>query len=617
MNVLSSDSITNPTTTITPPTGSSYIARIGNPDDPGKYVWENRLMQSFDAGAKSLSLQYNFFSRDNSNDIPGFFIRLNGQEIFRKNDLGSDFVNAASTGWTQFMYDLSGHTDPKVNLALYAGNTSDTSVQSWVYVADVTTYFVSAPSHATYTITGADTGGAGINHYEYQIDGGSWTNGDTFSVPANGDHTIGYRSVDNAGNSFTATVKLITDATAPSAVTDLSATTTENTATLSWTAPGNDDGTPPTGRAALYDIRYQKMDPTATDCTGFIFDTAILISKPPSPGQYGAPETLEILGIDPASNYCFALKSSDEAPNTSVISNIFFATTAIGTAVNPGDVVINELMWMGSSVSPNDEWLELLNMTNRTVDLTGLTLTKLSAGSDVAMAIDLTGKTIAPNGYFLIANGNLYAGGDSRLKNTLTPNMWDASLDLNNTELQIKLMQGATVIDVAWDGTAPSEGIFDTTPGSEKYYSTERISTPSNGANPLEWYTTIDAASTNDFFDGGVDERGTPGAKNRSENEPLAHQKLQVRDTVTATESADVVEQEVIPEFTEVVGASEAAILEEPAPTIEPIASPSATPTAIPEPTTEPTPEPTSTPEPTAIPTQSIEPTPAPITDSL
>ena len=137
--------------------------------------------------------------------------------------------------------------------------------------------------------------------------------------------------------------------------------------------------------------------------------------------------------------------------------------------------------------------------------------------------------------------------------------------DLNNTELQIKLMQGATVIDVAWDGTAPSEGIFDTTPGSEKYYSTERISTPSNGANPLEWYTTIDAASTNDFFDGGVDERGTPGAKNRPENEPLAHQKLQVRDTVTATESAAVVEQEVIPEFTDVVGASEAAILEEPA----------------------------------------------------
>lgn len=618
VQVLSSDDISNPTTTITPQTGS-FMARIGNPDDPGTFVWENRLMQSFDSGAKSLSVHYNFWSRDLDWDLPGFFIRLNGREIFRQNDLRSDLVNAATTGWQQFIYDLSNFSDPKVNLAIYAGNTNDTLTQSWVYIDEVTTYFVSAPSHAVYTITGSDnTGGSGIHLYEYAIDASSWNAGNTFTVPAGGAHTIAYRSVDRAGNPFTATVKLITDATAPSAISDLApASVSTNSATLTWTAPANDDGAPPTGRAASYDIRYADMG-SALNCSTFSFDTATSVDKPPAPQDYSKSESLELMGLNPSTNYCFAIKSSDEAPNTSGLSNVVFVTTLAGTGVNTGDIVINELMWMGTSVSYADEYLELRNMTNRTLDLTRLTLTKLSAGSDVTMAIDLTGKTIAPHGYFLIANGNAYAGGDSQLIDSLTPNMWDTSLDLSNTELQIKLMQGSTVIDVAWDGTAPREGIYDTTPGSEKYYSMERIFTPSNGANPLEWYTTIDAASTMDFFEGTADERGTPGAGNRSENEPLVHQELRIRDTPPATQSAIIVQPEVATpsgSATLSVNASDSpvstgsATITEPSTTPEPDASAAATPVLEPKPSV----EPISTPEPSAAPTPEATPTPTPI----
>jgi len=60
----------------------------------------------------------------------------------------------------------------------------------------------------------------------------------------------------------------------------------------------------------------------------------------------------------------------------------------------------------------------------------------------------------------------------------------------------------------------------------------ERTSIPGDGKNPLNWYTCIDAASTAEFFDGGADERGTPKAPNRSENEPTAHQSLLPRPTI-------------------------------------------------------------------------------------
>ena len=69
----------------------------------------------------------------------------------------------------------------------------------------------------------------------------------------------------------------------------------------------------------------------------------------------------------------------------------------------------------------------------------------------------------------------------------------------------------------------------------------ERTGVPGDGANPLNWYTCIDSASTTDYFDGGTDERGTPGAKNRSENEPLAHQFILNRDIVQySTDSATI-----------------------------------------------------------------------------
>lgn len=60
-------------------------------------------------------------------------------------------------------------------------------------------------------------------------------------------------------------------------------------------------------------------------------------------------------------------------------------------------VLINEIAWMGTTVSANDEWLELYNSGNEAVSLTGWRLVAID-GSPV---ISLTG-SIAANGYFLL-----------------------------------------------------------------------------------------------------------------------------------------------------------------------------------------------------------------------
>lgn len=551
---ITQDAVNNPQATVAPYEGN-FMVRIGNKEDPGNWAWENRIMRSIASGSKSLSLYYNFHSRDLSSfDNPGFFIRLNGQEILK---LDPSVVNtqdasdgqARTTGWRHFYYDLS-NVDNNINLSFYAGNTGDKNNQSWVYIDSLTTYFVAAPANAGYTLVGNDLI-SGISHLEYKFykendpEPENWQlYTGVFHISEGGTYNLKYRAVDKAQNSTVYLVKIITDTEAPAKITDLrieNGDITVNSATLSWSPTGNDGAT---GKASQYNLRYQKNCHTSSD---FNFDTAVKADRPPSPQEagQGKTETFEILGLNPDTDYCFGLKTGDEAPNWSEISNVVVEKTLSGLSINPGDIVINEIMWMGSSVSPQDQWLELKNMTDRILDITGFTLTKFDGTSESIVDIDFTGQSLPAYGFFLIAKNNDFNGIDSQL-NTI-PNLWDNDLDLSYDTLQIKLYAPSNIlIDTAWDGSWPTEGFLDNT--LKKYYSMERISIPGDGTNPLSWYTSIDETSIHDFFDGDADERGTPGAVNRSENEPLAHMLVLRRSfeailpTITPTPQLESVE---------------------------------------------------------------------------
>jgi hypothetical protein len=512
VSTLASDTISDPSTTITSLTGTMF--KVGDDSDPGNYVWDNRLMRSFSSGAKSLSLHYNFFSRDYSPfDQPGFFIRLNGQEVFRLNTLESDGSTALTTGWQEFYYDLSSQENSQTNLIVYAGNTTDQNTQSWVYVDSITTYFVSAPLHAVYTLTGSDNSfGSGLSHYTYRVDSGPWqfvSLGTGFTLNDTGSHILQYHSTDNAGNtSPVATVRIIIDNQAPSDITDLSVVSTDSAQiALAWTAPGN-DGT--SGRAASYDLRYSQSP--ITDGNFANANRVIL----PSPQTWGSSESFILTSLTPSTTYYFALKSADEAPNWSGISNVVFAATTSGNIINPGDIVINEIIWIGGA-NP-EQLIELRNTTERDLtDLSGLTLRLNSS-----ILVDFAGSTLPAHAYFLISTLN------SASTNLLPSGIIDRAnviMDLSRISLDLNLDYFGTTIDTAWNPASPvTEGVVDATPGAQKYYSMERLSSPGAGDDPLNWYTCIDLASSVDFFQtiSGVDIRATPRAANRSENEPFA-----------------------------------------------------------------------------------------------
>lgn len=124
----------------------------------------------------------------------------------------------------------------------------------------------------------------------------------------------------NLGNgflidNFTQSSGPLPDVTAPDAITDLAASSpTTSSAVLDWTAPG-DDG--PVGTASSYDVRYATF-PITSDAE---FDEATAAPSPPTPSLAGTPETLTVGNLESGVTYYFAVKTSDEVPNTSFVSN--------------------------------------------------------------------------------------------------------------------------------------------------------------------------------------------------------------------------------------------------------------------------------------------------------
>jgi len=67
------------------------------------------------------------------------------------------------------------------------------------------------------------------------------------------------------------------------------------------------------------------------------------------------------------------------------VTILFVSTPIVSAATNNGDVVINEIMWMGSVGNSNDEWIELRNMTDADINLSGWKID--GAGSEPAQLL--------------------------------------------------------------------------------------------------------------------------------------------------------------------------------------------------------------------------------------
>ena len=114
------------------------------------------------------------------------------------------------------------------------------------------------------------------------------------------------------------------DTTAPAAVANLATSSpTSSQLTLTWTAPG-DDGS--SGTATSYDIRYSTSTINDTN-----WGSATLISGEPTPTAAGTNQSMTVGGLSASTTYYFAMKTSDEVPNVSALSNVASGTTSAGT----------------------------------------------------------------------------------------------------------------------------------------------------------------------------------------------------------------------------------------------------------------------------------------------
>jgi len=112
------------------------------------------------------------------------------------------------------------------------------------------------------------------------------------------------------------------DTTPPAAVHDLRAEPRGDgsTITLRWTAPGDDGNY---GTASSYDIRYSThIFETDADFQGGTSVPYVDEKTGNRPLRSGSPQRLDVSGLDPATVYYFALKTTDDAGLTSPMSNI-------------------------------------------------------------------------------------------------------------------------------------------------------------------------------------------------------------------------------------------------------------------------------------------------------
>ena len=97
------------------------------------------------------------------------------------------------------------------------------------------------------------------------------------------------------------------------------AQTSTVSATLLWTAPG-DDGM--VGRATRYDIRYSANAIAGTDTTTWWNNATVVNTSGKVPATAGAPDSMVVTGLTSGLRYYAIIRAADEVPNWSSFSNV-------------------------------------------------------------------------------------------------------------------------------------------------------------------------------------------------------------------------------------------------------------------------------------------------------
>ncbi len=160
---------------------------------------------------------------------------------------------------------------------------------------------------------------------------------------------------------------------------------------------------------------------------------------------------------------------------------VFFLLYPLATqGDNFSDIIINEIAWMGTENSANDEWIELYNNSEHLVDLEGW---KLEA-EDGSPKMNLKGK-ILPKGFFLLERTN-----DETVPDIKADLIYKGNLNNKGEHLSLIGNRGKAVDEIDC-----SSGWF-TGKGKPEYKTMERINPLTLGNSPKNWQTSKNPGGT-------------------------------------------------------------------------------------------------------------------------
>jgi len=275
------------------------------------------------------------------------------------------------------------------------------------------------------------------------------------------------------------TMWTVRDWTPPAAVVLNAATgSAVGSVDLDWTAPGDDGNT---GTASVYDVRYSGSPITAAN-----WDSATQVTGEPVPSVAGSGESMTITGLTAGQTYYFALKTADEGPNWSPISNspsaaafedtVGPATSAVSATPNPTDGAatvtltanVDDSTTGGSNVAAAEYFVDSVGADGTGTAMAASDGNFNSPAEGVTVDIDVSGWTVGTYTLYVHgqdAYGNWGATQSTTLDVTVTPDTQGpvttaVSATPNPTEGAATVTLTANVDDSAMGGSDIAEAEY-------------------------------------------------------------------------------------------------------------------------------------------------------------
>lgn len=248
---------------------------------------------------------------------------------------------------------------------------------------------------------------------------------------------------------------------------------TPNSVRLNWTAVGDDSLV---GVASTYDVRYSTSPISAGN-----WASATQATGEPTPVAAGTRQTFTVSGLQPQTTYYFAIKTGDEVPNWSGLSNVISATTlAAPDTTRPAPVAsLQATSSTGTSISLswNAVGDDSLTGTATSYDIRYSTApitaanwnTATQVTGEPAPAAPGTAQSMTVNGlanqttYYLAMKVSDDAGNVSALSNVVNRSTLDTIAPASITDLAVGWIWlqgtgGEFVASTGYDGRAPRQG---------------------------------------------------------------------------------------------------------------------------------------------------------------